>query len=74
MTHEERLEYLRKQPGETISPTVLANCIGGDAYAYNLSAKHGSLTIPHIWRGRNLRIFKTPLMKLLDAGITDVVS
>ena len=68
MTHEERLELLRQQPGETISPATLARIAGGNAYYYNLSAKDGSLKLPHIWRGRNLRIFKAPVMKLLEGG------
>lgn len=68
MTHEERLELLQMQPGETISPTVLAQILGGMPYQYNLEAKAGKLTLPHMWRGRNLRIFKSPLIKILEGG------
>jgi hypothetical protein len=73
MTHEERISFLESQPGETISPTVAARILGGSAYAYNLTAKEGKLRIPHIWRGRNLRILKTPLLKLIRDG-SDVTS
>lgn len=68
MTHEERLEYLRALPGETISPAQLARVIGGQPYLYNLMAREGKLPLPHIWRGRNLRIFRAPLLALLQGG------
>ena len=67
MTHDERIQYLR-QCGETISPTQLAKIIGGQPYYYNLSAKDGTLRLPHIWRGRNLRIFTTPVIDMLEGG------
>lgn len=68
MTHEERIAYLMALPGETISPTELAVVLGGDPYAYNLQAKAGKLTLPHLWRGRNLRIFRAPVLKVLQGG------
>lgn len=68
MTHDEKISLLQAQPGETISPTTLARIIGGNPYVYNLEAKQGRLTLPHVWRGRNLRIFKEPLMKILQGG------
>ena len=73
MSHEERIALLEAQPGETISPTVAARILGGSPYAYNLTAKEGKLRIPHIWRGRNLRILKTPLLKMIRDGY-DVTS
>lgn len=68
MTHDQRIAYLEAQPGETISPTVAAKILGGSAYAYNITAKEGKLRIPHIWRGRNLRILKQPLLALIRDG------
>ena len=65
MTREEKLEMLRSLPGETISPKQLAAVAGGDPYSYNLAAKCGQLDLPHMWRGRNLRIWKDPVMKLI---------
>jgi len=65
MTREEKLEMLRSLPGETISPKQLAAVAGGDPYSYNLAAKYGQLDLPHMWRGRNLRIWKDPVMKLI---------
>lgn len=73
MSHEERIAMLEAQPGETISPTVAARILGGSPYAYNLTAKEGRLKLPHIWRGRNLRILKTPLLKMIRDGY-DVTS
>ena len=73
MSHEERIALLEAQPGETISPTVAARILGGSPYADNLTAKEGKLRIPHIWRGRNLRILKTPLLKMIRDGY-DVTS
>ena len=70
MTHEEKLQLLRDQPGETISPRVLAQVLGGQPYIYNLEARDGTLNLPHIWRGRNLRIFKAPLISILEGGIS----
>ena len=65
MTREEKLEWLRGLPGETISPSQLAMVDGGDPYSYNIAAKEGKLELPHLWRGRNLRIWKEPVIKLI---------
>lgn len=65
MTREEKIEMLRAIPSETISPSQLAKVAGGDPYTYNLAAKAGSLELPHLWRGRNLRIWKEPVIKLI---------
>ena len=69
MTHQERISYLTTLPRETLSPKELAAVIGGDPYSYNLQAKAGTLTLPHVWRGRNLRIFRAPVLKLLQGGL-----
>ena len=65
MTREEKLEWLRSLPSETISPKQLAMVSGGDPYSYNIAAKKGKLDLPHLWRGRNLRIWKDPVIKLI---------
>ena len=65
MTREEKIAFLQDLPSETISPAVLALVAGGDPYSYNLAAKSGNLDIPHFWRGRNLRIWKQPVIKLI---------
>ena len=65
MTREEKLEMLRNIPSETISPTQLAQVAGGEPYSYNLAAKNGKLDLPHMWRGRNLRIWKEPVIRLI---------
>ena len=65
MTREEKLEWLKSLPGETISPRQLAVIADGDPYAYNIAAKEGKLDLPHLWRGRNLRIWKDPVIKLI---------
>lgn len=66
MTTEEKVAFLRELPSETISPSVLALVAGGDPYSYNLMAKEGKLDIPHFWRGRNLRIWKGPVIRLIS--------
>ena len=66
MTTEEKVAFLRELPSETISPSVMALVAGGDPYSYNLMAKEGKLEIPHFWRGRNLRIWKQPVIKLIS--------
>lgn len=74
MTHDEKIAYLKGLPKETISPTELSQVIGGNPYVYNVAAKQGMLTIPYIWHGRNLRIFKQPVIRLLISGeVTDVL-
>jgi hypothetical protein len=65
MTTEEKIAWLKSLPSETISPQVLAVVAGGDPYGYNLMAKQGQLDIPHFWRGRNLRIWKGPVIRLI---------
>lgn len=65
MTRDEKLAWLRDLPGETISPKQMSMVDGGDPYSYNLAAKEGKLTLPHIWRGRNLRIWKEPVIRLI---------
>ena len=65
MTREEKVAWLKSLPTETISPKQLSVVDGGDPYSYNLAAKDGKLDLPHLWRGRNLRIWKDPVIKLL---------
>ena len=65
MTTEEKVQFLKSLPSETISPSVLALVAGGDPYSYNMAAKDGKLDLPHFWRGRNLRIWKGPVIKLI---------
>ena len=66
LSHTEKILFLTNIKGETISPSELATVLGGRPYLYNVSARDGSLTLPHIWRGRNLRIFKQPVIDLLS--------
>ena len=68
MNSNEALAYLRSLPGETISPQELAKVAGGNAYSYNLAAKEGKLDLPHMWRGRNLRIWKGPVIRLIGGN------
>ena len=65
MTKDEKIQFLRSLETETISPSVLAVVAGGDPYSYNVAAKEGKLDIPHFWRGRNLRIWKEPVIRLI---------
>jgi len=65
MNREEKLAWLRSLPTETISPRQLAVVAGGDAYSYNIAAKEGKLELPFLWRGRNLRIWKEPVIRLI---------
>lgn len=65
MTREEKVEWLRSLPSETISPQQLTKVAGGDPYSYNLAAREGKLELPHLWRGRNLRIWKEPVIRLI---------
>ena len=66
MTTEEKVSFLKQLPSETISPSVMSLVAGGDPYTYNLMAKEGKLDVPHFWRGRNLRIWKQPVIKLIS--------
>lgn len=70
MTHEEKLEYLKTMERETLNPTELAMLLGGRPFLYNTMAKDGTLRLPFIWRGRNLRIFKQPVLDLLNGRPT----
>lgn len=65
MTHTQKLEYLNTLERETLSPSELAMLIGGRPYIFNVMAKNGTMTLPFIWRGRNLRIYKQPVFELL---------
>jgi len=65
MSREEKIAWLESLPSETISPQVLAVVAGGDPYSYNIAAKNGKLDIPHFWRGRNLRIWKQPVIRMI---------
>lgn len=66
MTTQEKIAFLKSLPSETISPSILAVVAGGDPYSYNLMARDGKLDIPHFWRGRNLRIWKGPVIKMIE--------
>ena len=68
MSREEKLALLRALPEETISPKQLAMLVGGNAYSYNVAAKEGRLDLPHLWRGRNLRIWKEPVIRLIGGS------
>lgn len=68
MTREEKVQWLMSLPTETISPKQLSMVDGGDPYYYNLSARDGKLTLPHMWRGRNLRIWKQPVIDLITGN------
>ena len=74
MNSNEKLAYLRSLPGETISPKELAMVAGGSPYSYNLAAKEGKLDLPHLWRGRNLRIWKGPVIRLIGGQDVQAVS
>lgn len=65
MTREEKVEWLRSLPTESISPAQLAVIDGGSPYSYNIAAKSGNLNLPHFWRGRNLRIWKGPILAMI---------
>ena len=68
MTHDEKIEWLESIPSETISPYQLAVVAGGSSYSYNIAAREGKLELPHLWRGRNLRIWKQPIIDLIRGG------
>ena len=65
MTTEEKVSWLRNLPKTMISPQELAKVTDGHAYSYNIAAKEGKLNLPHEWHGRNLRIWKDPVIKLI---------
>lgn len=65
MTTEEKVSWLKSLPGEMISPAQLSVVTGGRPYYYNYAAREGKLNLPHEWHGRNLRIWKQPVIKLL---------
>ena len=69
MNHTERIKYLETLNRETISPTELAMLLGGRPFAYNIAAREGNLNLPHVFRGRNLRIFRQPVLDLLKGGV-----
>lgn len=70
MTKAEKLDFLKAIPEETISPTQLSRVIGGKPYSYNMAAVNGKLDLPHLWRGRNLRIWKEPVIRLIGGTPT----
>ena len=74
MTANEKIRWLESLPGETISPKELAAVAGGSPYSYNMAAKNGTLDLPHLWRGRNLRIWKGPVIRLIGGQDVQAVS
>lgn len=64
-THDERIAYLESLECETLTPRAAAAVLGGTPYLLNVMAKRDLLPMPYMWRGRNLRIFRVPLIKLL---------
>ena len=65
MSKDEKIAWLRSLKDETISPAQLAKVAGGTPYSYNVAALEGKLNLPHLWRGRNLRIWKEPVIRLI---------
>ena len=74
MNSNEAIAFLRSIPGETISPKELAMVAGGSPYSYNIAAKEGNLNLPHMWRGRNLRIWKGPVIRLIGGNDVQAIS
>ena len=68
MTSAEKVAWLESLPRETISPAELAKIEGGTPFSYNVAAKEGRLSLPHQWNGRNLRIWKGPVIELIMRG------
>ena len=72
MTTAEAVAWLESLPKTTISPSQLAIVVGGDPYSYNLAAKEGKLNyLSHFWSGRNLRISKGAVIKLVKGESND---
>lgn len=69
LTHEQRIKYLESLDCETITPKAAAAVLGGSPYTLNVMAKNGKLPLRHMWRGRNLRIFRVSLIRLLKGDI-----
>lgn len=72
VTDEEKIAFLRAIPGTTISPAQFAAVAGGNPYTYNVMAKEGKLdqqAVPHFWRGRNLRIWKAPVIRMIGGQV-----
>ena len=65
MNKDQKIAWLRSIPDETISPAQLEKVAGGTPYSYNVAAIEGKLNLPHLWRGRNLRIWKEPVIRLI---------
>ena len=65
MNKDQKIAWLRSIQDETISPAQLAKVAGGTPYSYNVAAIEGKLNLPHLWRGRNLRIWKEPVIRLI---------
>ena len=65
MNKDQKIAWLRSIHDETISPAQLAKVAGGTPYSYNVAAIEGKLNLPHLWRGRNLRIWKEPVIRLI---------
>ena len=74
MDRHDAVRWLESLPGETISPKELAKVAGGSPYSYNMAAKNGNLDLPHLWRGRNLRIWKGPVIRLIGGQDVQTVS
>ncbi len=66
MDHAANITFLKEIPRETFRPTETAKVLGGNPYVYNVAAKEGTLTLPFIWHGKNLRIFKQPILDILE--------
>lgn len=66
MNTPEALELLRSYPRITIPPRIMAAVFGTDQYTYNVAAKAGELRWPHEWHGRNLCIYKQPVIDFLE--------
>jgi len=69
MTHDEKIAFLRGRDEETVAPWVVAKVLGGDPYWYTVAARAGKLDLPHVFRGKNLRIYKEPLLRLIEKGV-----
>lgn len=66
MNTPEAIALLRAHPKLTITPKIMSTIFDCAPYWYNVAAKAGELRWPHEWHGRNLRIFKQPVIDYLE--------
>ena len=71
METQDKIAFLNGIESEYLTPSQVSKVLGGNPYTYNLTAKQGKMTFPHMWRGNRLYVSKQGIINFIKGGTND---